>query len=101
MAIAGCVVCLLAGPLTRGTLRMVARVGYRRISISSLVLIVALVAGTTGWQGACVMAVSTAIGLVPVLYGSRRMNCLGVILLPMACSLSDVAGPVAQWLGLM
>ena len=101
IALAGCVVCLLAGPLTRGTLRLLARVGYRRLSIAALVFIVALVVAATGWRGLCVMAVSATIGLVPILYGSRRMNCLGVILLPLACSLSDVAGPIAQWLGLL
>ena len=42
-----------------------------------------------------------AIGLVPVLLGSRRMNCLGVILLPMACNMSGVGSTVAGWLGLV
>ena len=40
-------------------------------------------------------------GLVPVLHGSRRMNCLGVILLPIACNMSGVGPRVAGWLGLL
>jgi TctA family transporter len=47
-----------------------------------------------------VMGVAAAIGLIPVLFHSRRLNCLGVILLPMACSMSGYGGRIAEWLGL-
>ena len=92
---------LLVAPLTRLTLAAMDRVGYRTISLAALFVIIVLVGGITGWSGLCVMGVAAGIGLLPVLFGSRRMNCLGVILLPMACNMSGVGSAVAQWLGLL
>jgi TctA family transporter len=47
------------------------------------------------------MTVATGIGLIPVLFGSRRLNCLGVLLLPIACNMSGVGESVAAFLGLL
>jgi len=101
IAISGACALLLVAPLTRLTLAAIRRLGYRPISLVALLTIVALIGGITGWPGLCVAAVATGIGLLPVLFGSRRMNCLGVILLPMACNMSGVGTIVAQWLGLL
>jgi putative membrane protein len=101
IAIAAAAVCLLIEPLTRGAIRVSLRCGYRRLSWLALAVAVALVAGMTGWAGLLVMAVATGIGLLPVLFGSRRMNALGIILLPMACQMSGVGAAVAGWLGLL
>jgi putative membrane protein len=101
LAIAGAVSFLLVSPLTRSSITIISKVGYRRISCSALALIVSLVAGLTGLMGLLVMFVATAIGLLPVLYGSRRMNCLGIILLPVACNMSGIGPVVAGWLGLL
>jgi putative membrane protein len=101
VAIGGACALSLIAPLTRLTLSAMDRVGYRTISLAALVVIIALVGGITGWSGLCVMSVAAGIGLLPVLFGSRRMNCLGVILLPMACNMSGVGSAVAQWLGLL
>jgi putative membrane protein len=101
MAMAGLVTLVLVSPLTRGMLRLIDNVGYRRLSTMALALIVGLVLAITGGMGLAVMVVGTGIGLMPVLYGSRRMNCLGVIMLPMACNMSGVGSTVAGWLGLL
>ena len=101
MALAGVISLLMVGPLTRGMLWLIGKVGYRRISTLALLLIVGLVVGITGLTGLAVMVVGMGIGLMPVLYGSRRMNCLGVIMLPMACNMSGVGPTVAGWLGLL
>ncbi|MCE9615462.1 MAG: tripartite tricarboxylate transporter permease [Lentisphaerae bacterium] len=101
IGLAGAASFLLLGPLARVTLSLMARFGYRRLSLSTLGLTLALVAGVTGMTGLLVLAVATGIGLIPVLMGARRMNGLGVILLPMACNMSDVGVPVARWLGLL
>jgi hypothetical protein len=45
--------------------------------------------------------VATGIGLLPMLFGSRRMNCLGIILLPVACNLSGHGDLLAGILGLL
>jgi putative membrane protein len=93
---------LLILPLwTRLTLRLMERIGYRAVSWCALVIIVLLVGGMTGMTGLAVMLVATGIGLIPVLFDSRRMNCLGVILLPMACNLSGIGPDIARFLGLL
>jgi putative membrane protein len=101
IALSGAVSFLLLSPLTRWTLKLMDKVDYRHISIFSLGIIVALVFVITGWAGLFIMTVATGIGLLPVLFGSRRLNCLGVLLLPIACNMSGVGEPVAAFLGLL
>ncbi len=98
--VAGMVSYLLVGPLTRFTLALLQRCSCRIIASIALLVVAGLVLLMTGWQGGCVMVVATAIGMIPVLYGSRRMNCLGIILLPVACNMSGIGISVARWLGL-
>lgn len=100
LAIGGAVA-LLAIPLAaRAVVRLMQLAGFRVLSACALVTVVILVAATTGFAGVGVMAVATGIGLVPPLFDARRMNALGVILLPLACNLSGVGAPVAAFLGL-
>jgi TctA family transporter len=66
-----------------------------------LVALLGVVTGTTGWGGLLMCVVATGIGLIPVLWGSRRMNCMGVLLLPIALNMTEVGGVVAGWLGLL
>lgn len=81
--------------------RLIGKVDYRSISLVTLVLLLVVVVGTTGWGGLLICAVATGIGLIPVLWGSRRVNGMGVLLLPMALNMSGAGGVVAGWLGLM
>jgi len=76
-------------------------VHYRWISLGTLVVLLAIVVGMTGPGGFLICAVATGIGLIPVLWGSRRMNCMGVLLLPIALNMVGVGGMVAGWLGLV
>jgi len=101
IAIAGGFAFLLMSPLTKWTLKLIEKVDYRLISIFSLGVIITLVLYITGWVGLFVMAVGTGIGLIPVLYGSRRLNCLGILLLPIACNMSGIGEPIAKFLGLL
>jgi len=101
VAIACAVSLLVAGPMCRAALWMIGRVGYRRLSIAALGTIAVLVVGITGGWGLLVCGVATGVGLLPVLYGSRRMNCLGVILLPIACNMSGVGARIAEGMGLL
>ncbi|MBL7016202.1 MAG: tripartite tricarboxylate transporter permease [Kiritimatiellales bacterium] len=101
IAIAGGVSFLLMSPLTRATLWLMKKVDYRLISLFALGIIIALVFSITGWVGLFVMSVGTGIGLIPVLFGSRRLNCLGVLLLPIACNMSGIGEPIAKFLGLL
>jgi putative membrane protein len=87
--------------MTRVTIQLVARVHYRWISLGTLIVLLVIVVGMTGWGGLLICAVSTGIGLIPVLWGSRRMNCMGVLLLPIALNMVGAGSVVAQWLGLI
>jgi putative membrane protein len=101
VALSGAVSFLLLSPLTKWTLKLIARIQTRWISVFSLGIITALVFSITGWIGLFIMAVAAGIGLIPVLFGSRRLNCLGVLLLPIACNMSGIGEPVAAFLGLL
>lgn len=104
--------------LARGVARLVSRLRYRWINLGTLVVLLALVAGVSALSdrvaggtilsmlrvgGAALLtcAVAAGIGLIPVLWGSRRTNCMGVLLLPIALSLSGVGTEVARWLWLI
>ncbi len=100
LAIGGAVAIMLVGPLSRLMLTAIEGIGYQRISVAALVVIMLIVWGMTGMPGICITLVSTGIGLLPVLFGTRRMNTLGVILLPMACNMSGIGPAVAGILGL-
>lgn len=87
--------------LTRLVVAVLARVDYRWISVATLAILLTIVIGMTGLGGLLVCAVATGIGLIPPLWGSRRMNCMGVLLLPIALSMTGVGDTVAGWLGLL
>ncbi|TFH17233.1 MAG: hypothetical protein E4H02_03480 [Lentisphaerales bacterium] len=101
IAIAGAAACLLVSPLSRATAALAGRLGYRRASIGALVIVVLVVGTFTGAAGLFIMSIAAGIGLIPLLFGSRRMNCLGVILLPVACNMSGIGPAVAGALGLL
>ena len=82
-------------------IKLIGKSSFRFLSFVSLLLVFVIVFAVTGWRGEFVMLVAAGIGLIPVLLGSRRMNCLGVILLPMACNMSGCGAKVAGWMGLL
>ena len=101
IAIAGGVSYLMMEPLTRGVIKLIRRFNYRYISAIALAIIVLLVYLVTSWVGLFIMLVGTGIGLLPVLFASRRLNCLGILLLPIACNMSGFGPTIAAWLHLI
>ena len=101
IAVSGGVSYLLMEPLTKALILLIRKVNYRYISIGALVIIMALVFAITGWVGIFIMFVGCGIGLLPVLFASRRLNCLGILLLPIACNMSGFGPKIAAWLGLI
>ena len=87
--------------MTRLAIKVIGKVRYRWISLGTLAVLLAVVGGMTGWGGLLICAVATGIGLIPVLWGSRRMNCMGVLLLPIALNMVGAGSVVARWLGLI
>lgn len=80
---------------------LVERVNYRYISLVTLGILAALVYFMTGWGGIAIMLIATPIGWLPMLWGSRRLNCLGVLLVPITLNLAGLGPTVAGWLGIM
>jgi putative membrane protein len=101
IAIAGAVAFLMLGPMTKLVIKFIEKFNYRSASWLALLICLAMVVGITGWTGLAVMLVATGIGLLPVLFGSRRLNCLGILLLPFACNMSGLGPAIAHFLKLM
>jgi putative membrane protein len=100
-AISAALAFALTAVLGRAMARLVSVVNSRAVSCCALALMFPIVLAGAGLDGLFVMLVASAIGAIPAVFQSRRMNCLGVILLPMACSMSGVGGKVAEFLGLI
>lgn len=92
---------LLSLALTRGLIRVLSRISYRAMSWGTLGVLLLVVGSITGFAGLAICAVATGIGLIPVLWGSRRMNAMGVLLLPIALNMSGVGSCIAGLLGLL
>jgi putative membrane protein len=101
VVLAGGLAFFLSLGLTRLMVALLSRVHYRWISLATLGILLAIVLGMTGPAGLLICAVATGIGLIPLLWGSRRMNCMGVLLLPIALNMAGVGDVVAGWLGLL
>jgi putative membrane protein len=101
VAVAAAVSLSMVMPLTRMILWLVAKAGMRMLSLISLCVVVGLVFLLARLAGIGVMLTALGIGLVPVLFGSRRMNCLGIILLPIASMMSGIGDDIARLLGLI
>jgi putative membrane protein len=99
--LAGVLAFFLSLGLTRLVIALTARVSYRVISLATLAILIAVVVAMTGLNGLAICAVATGIGLIPVLWGSRRMNAMGVLLLPIALNMAGAGDTVARWLGLL
>jgi putative membrane protein len=101
MAMCGALAFLLLQFLSRWTAHIVVKVPQRWLAAGTLALLLAVVGGLTGRGGLAVAAVAAGIGLIPILWGSRRMNCLGVLLLPVTLNMAGLGAGVAKVLGLL
>lgn len=101
MLLSGALAFLMLLGLSRGAIWLVSRFDYRWISAATMVLLLAVVLALTGWGGLLIALVAAGIGLLPVMWGSRRMNCMGVLLLPLTLNTAGLGPTVAGWLGLV
>lgn len=99
-ALCGSVSIALLLRFSRGMARLVHRLPYRWLSLGVLLLLVALVVAVTGTGGALTLLAATGIGLIPVVCGARRVNCMGVLLVPLLLSMAGIGPLVARRLGL-
>ena len=101
VALTGAVAFIMLMVLSRAAIRLVTSVDYRKLSAGTLFVIIGIVFALTSWQGLFIMAVAGAIGLIPVMFHSRRMNCMGVLLLPIMLNLAGLGPAFAALLGLI
>jgi putative membrane protein len=101
VACAGAVAFFLLLWFSRAAIALVGHVDYRWISAATLALLVTLVLAWTGPGGLLVTLAATGIGLIPVAFGCRRMNCMGVLFVPITLNMMGVGASVAHWLGLI
>jgi len=101
IAVSGAISFFLLLILSRTAIGFVQRVHYRVINAATLAILVALIGALTGPGGLLTALAATGIGLIPTLFGSRRMNCLGVLLLPITLNMLGVGPAVAKLLGLI
>jgi putative membrane protein len=101
MILSGVVSFFLLLVMARVAIKLVGKVRYCWISLGTLGVLLTIVGALTGWGGLLICAVATGIGLIPVLWGSRRVNCMGVLLLPIALNMAGVGDVIAGWMGLV
>ncbi|MGQ9904415.1 MAG: tripartite tricarboxylate transporter permease [Anaerolineae bacterium] len=101
VALAGALSFALLVALARGAAALTGRINAKLVSALALAMSIAITIGFTGLGGLGVMVVATFIGLIPVLVGGRRMNCLGVLLVPITLNVIGIGPDVARALGLL
>lgn len=85
---------------SRWIIWLISRIDYRIINWVSLAVILIIVIGFTGIWGLFLMTVSTFIGLVPIMYGCRRSNCMSILLVPICLSMAGVGDTIVKFMGL-
>lgn len=98
MLFAGGTAFLMLHYLAKWFAQIVHKINYKVISTVTLVILCGTVLALSGFIGIFVMIVSSAIGLIPILFGSRRLNCLGVLLLPISLNMAGIGPQVVRWL---
>jgi putative membrane protein len=87
--------------LCRALVKFITHYDYRIASWITLVIMVGMIGGLFGLKGLLIMLVSAAIGMIPVMFGSRRINCMGVLLIPIILDMAGLGWTARDWLGLL
>jgi len=101
VAISAAVAFVLLVLLSRFVIRILDRISYQKMSIAVLFVIILIVYAMGGPMAVLIMSVGAAIGTIPIVFHSRRSNCLAVILVPIFLNMAGIGPEVAAWLGLM
>ncbi|HAE39476.1 MAG TPA: hypothetical protein DCG57_12680 [Candidatus Riflebacteria bacterium] len=92
---------LMLAPFTRMCIWIVEKIEYFWVSVVALLIVIPAVFAFTSWGGLAIMTVSTGIGLLPVMFQARRMNLMGVLLLPVCINMAGYGNDVMRFLGLI
>lgn len=100
IALSGAMSFYLLALFSRWTIYVITCINYRLLSLFTLCLITIVVFYMCKWQGLWVMIIATGIGMIPVFFHSRRMNCMGVLLIPIMLKQAGYGSVIAKFLGL-
>ncbi len=100
IAICGFIAFLLLIVMSKFAIKIVENIPVTKLNIGVLIIIHVIVLVVTSWQGLMIMWIGTSIGLVPVMFHSRRLNCLGVLLFPLMIELGGHGAFLAGLFGL-
>lgn len=67
----------------RRIMPLLERINYAKLTLSVIIFLIILVFAFTGSMGLLVLGVSTAIGLLPPLFGVKRSLCMGCLMVPL------------------
>jgi len=92
---------MMLAPFTRMCIWLVEKIAYFWVSVIALIIVIPAVFVFTSWGGLAIMTVATGIGLLPVMFQARRMNLMGVLLLPVCINMAGYGNDVMRFLGLI
>lgn len=92
---------LLLMPFTKLCIKIVEKIPFQWVSIIAMIVVIPAVFTFTGWGGMFIMTIATGLGLIPVLFQARRMNLMGVLLLPVCLNMAGYGNVILRWLGLI
>mgnify|MGYP000026366967 CR=1 FL=1 len=101
IAISGAIAFFLLLYFSRLIIKLLNMIDYRILSYIVLFILLGIVYGLAGKMGLFLMLVGTGIGSIPVFFYSRRMNCMGVLLLPITLNMAGLGPAVNKLLGLI
>ncbi|HEX17498.1 MAG TPA: hypothetical protein ENG60_03725, partial [Thermoplasmatales archaeon] len=64
-------------------LKGINRIPYQKVIRLAMVFLIFLILLFSGLLGLLIFAVGTLIGMIPILMGARRSNCMGVLIIPL------------------
>ncbi|HOT76893.1 MAG TPA: hypothetical protein PK467_13980, partial [Candidatus Wallbacteria bacterium] len=99
IALTGAVSFLLIGWFSKLCANLVEKIDYNWFSAVGCALLIVLTIQITHWQGFVLLCVATALGLVPNMWHSRRLNLLAVLMVPVALNMSGAGPAVARFFG--
>ncbi|GAB4306313.1 MAG: tripartite tricarboxylate transporter permease [Promethearchaeota archaeon] len=86
--------------LVRAVNRSAHKINNRLVALLGAAVMLALTYWMLGLPGLFVLAVATAIGEIPLVFNTRRIHCIAVIVVPIALSMAGLTPAVSAAFGL-
>jgi putative membrane protein len=79
---AGGIATFLALFLAKFFIKLVEKINYQYLGLSIIILIIVMVFYFSSWMGLLILAVATAIGIIPNIVNVKRSHSMGCLMLP-------------------